>query len=437
MRTTIIGKRAALLLVVVYLVAAMSAAALAADKTTISIWLRGNPQYLEAYQALGEIFMEQNPDIEVVFSLYQDLEDKLLTSALGGALPDAWIMDTVTTGRWVRYGIVAEIDKGSFPDSDKMLDVAWETCKGSDGKYYAVPWSVQGQAMYYRHDWLTKFGQAVPTNWDEMIEFAKYATFNDPDGNGRDDTYGISVYGSTNRGYAYWTFQDWVWQAGGSILREVDDGKWVSNLNTPEVKLALEFERDMAHKHKIFQPGFQTADSSAVYGTFQDGLAAMVFHAGYRILEYSTRLGDKLGTALMPAGPAGGYTLGEGENLYMSKTTKHPEAVYRWMVFMTSPEAQIFGITNPISNVCRVSVRNDIDTAAVSGQPLMEPFVEVFRRDLVRFPEPIVDYYPVKLLASEVVQAVLLDPDTDIDALVVEYDEKINAELKKQNVYGG
>ena len=93
--------------------------------------------------------------------------------------------------------------------------------------------------MYYRHDWLTKFGQAVPTNWDEMIEFAKYATFNDPDGNGRDDTYGISVYGSTNRGYAYWTFQDWVWQAGGSILREVDDGKWVSNLNTPEVKLAL------------------------------------------------------------------------------------------------------------------------------------------------------------------------------------------------------
>ena len=129
MRTTIIGKRAALLLVVVYLVAAMSAAALAADKTTISIWLRGNPQYLEAYQALGEIFMEQNPDIEVVFSLYQDLEDKLLTSALGGALPDAWIMDTVTTGRWVRYGIVAEIDKGSFPDSDKMLDVAWETCR--------------------------------------------------------------------------------------------------------------------------------------------------------------------------------------------------------------------------------------------------------------------------------------------------------------------
>ena len=63
--------------------------------------------------------MEQNPDIELSFSLYQDLEDKLLTSALAGALPDAWIMDTVTTGRWVRYGIVAEMNKDSFPTATR------------------------------------------------------------------------------------------------------------------------------------------------------------------------------------------------------------------------------------------------------------------------------------------------------------------------------
>ena len=80
--------------------------------------------------------------------------------------------------------------------------------------------------------------------------------------------------------------------------------------------------------------------------------------------------------------------------------------------------------------------RTDVDTATVSGQPLIEPFVEVFLKS-GQIPEPIVDYYPVKLLAAEAVQAVLLDPNTDIDALVVEYDEKINAELKKQGVYGG
>ncbi len=41
----------------------------------------------------------------------------------------------------------------------------------------------------------------------------------------------------------------------------------------------------------------------------------MVFHAGYRILEYKARLGDNLATALMPAGPANGKVLGEGEKL--------------------------------------------------------------------------------------------------------------------------
>ncbi len=242
------GKKVILTLVILGLMMAITGTALAAERAKISVWLRGNPQYLEAYEALGEMFMAKNPDVEVVLSLYADLEDKLLTSAMGGAAPDAWIMDTVTTGRWARYGIVAEIDRASFPDNDKILDVAWATTIGPDGKYYGVPWSVQGQAMYYRKDWLDSLGHAVPTNWDEMIAFAKDVTFKDPDGNGKDDTYGIAVYGSTNRGYAYWTFQDWVWQAGGSILKEVGDGKWVSNLDTPEMKTALKFERDMAKR---------------------------------------------------------------------------------------------------------------------------------------------------------------------------------------------
>lgn len=403
----------------------------------IEVWLRGNPQYLQAYEALGEMFMKENPDIKVRFTLYQDLEDKLITAAAGGALPDAWIMDTVTTGRWVRYNLVAPIDRASFPDQDKILEIAWETNRGADGKYYGVPWNVQGQAMYYRKDWLEKWGQPVPRNWDEMIAFAKFITEEDPDGDGRANTYGIGVYGSTNRGYAYWTFQDWLWQAGGSILRSTGPDKWVSNLDTEATRTALKFMRSMAFEHKVFQPGFATAQSSDVYGVFQDGVVGMVFHAGYRILEYRDRLGDRVGTALMPAGPVNGWTLGEGENLYMSRTTKHPDAVMRWMQWMTTREAQIFGFTNTISNVVRVTVRKDIDQVAIAQDPLLEPFVEVFRQDLVRFPEPVPDYYPIKILASELAQKVLLSENADIDALIREYDQKINAELRKQGVFGG
>lgn len=426
--------RAALSLILLSALALGAFAGASSAQTTIEVWLRGNPQYLEAYEALGEMFTKENPDIRINFTLYQDLEDKLLTAGAGNALPDAWILDTVTTGRWVRFNLVSPIDRASFPDQDKILEMAWETTKGPDGRYYAVPWNVQGQAMYYRKDWLDSFGRTVPTTWDEMIAFARDITYGDPDGNGVDDTYGIGVYGSTNRGYAYWTFQDWLWQAGGSILRPAGDGKWVSNLDTEATRTALRFMNDMAFEHRIFQPGFATAQSSDVYGVFQDGVVGMVFHAGYRILEYRERLGERLATALMPAGPVNGWTLGEGENLYMSRTTRNRDAVLRWMAWMTGRDAQVFGFTNPISNVVRVTIRKDIDQVGIAQEPLLPPFVDVFRQDLVRYPEPIPDYYPVKVLASELAQKVLLSKDAPIDALIAEYDLKVNEELLRQGV---
>lgn len=68
-------------------------------KTTIQVWLRGSSQYLDAYNEMGKMFMAKYPDITVEFTLIADLEDKLITSMIGGQAPDAWIMDTVTTGR--------------------------------------------------------------------------------------------------------------------------------------------------------------------------------------------------------------------------------------------------------------------------------------------------------------------------------------------------
>jgi multiple sugar transport system substrate-binding protein len=234
-------------LMVVGVILLVSTISLAAP-VEITIWSRGNPQYLEAYQAIEKMYMKKNPNVVIKHALFADLEDKLLTAYMGGEAPDAWICDTVTTGRWERYNMAAVVNPKTIPNAKYVIPSAWGTCKGADGKLYAIPWSVQAQAMYYRADWLKKLNMKVPTNWNEMINVAEAMTTKDPDGNGKNDTYGIAVYGSTNRGYAYWTFQDWLWQAGGSVLKpnKAKKGKWVANLNTPECKKALQFEKDMA-----------------------------------------------------------------------------------------------------------------------------------------------------------------------------------------------
>ncbi|WP_261800279.1 extracellular solute-binding protein [Paenibacillus sp. PAMC21692] len=49
------------------------------------------------------------------------------------------------------------------------------------------------RAIFVRKDWLEKLNLEVPTTTEEMFEVAKAFTKLDPDGNGKDDTYGMAI----------------------------------------------------------------------------------------------------------------------------------------------------------------------------------------------------------------------------------------------------
>ena len=76
---------------------------------------------------------------------------------------------------------------------------------------------------YYciRKDWLANLGLEMPTNDREFLEVLKQFTFNDPDGNGKDDTWGTTSNGSkTGPGRAMTMFavlfgQQYQVRAGG------------------------------------------------------------------------------------------------------------------------------------------------------------------------------------------------------------------------------
>ncbi|NOU93223.1 extracellular solute-binding protein [Paenibacillus sp. LMG 31456] len=65
-----------------------------------------------------------------------------------------------------------------------------------DGKLYeigrVIPSSVQ-IAVFIRTDWLTKLSLQVPHTLDDLLKVAKAFTEQDPDGNGKKDTYGYSL----------------------------------------------------------------------------------------------------------------------------------------------------------------------------------------------------------------------------------------------------
>lgn len=60
------------------------------------------------------------------------------------------------------------------------------------GAYYALPQVAEQNysILFVRQDWLDKFGMDIPTTLDEWYAYWRACSYNDPDGNGKQDTYG-------------------------------------------------------------------------------------------------------------------------------------------------------------------------------------------------------------------------------------------------------
>ncbi len=89
----------------------------------------------------------------------------------------------------------------------QQYDSASKSHTTINGKSYglASPGSIaKNEGLLIRQDWLDKLGLKAPTNLDELYDVLYAFTYNDPDGNGKNDTYGYGAYiesDATLKGY--------------------------------------------------------------------------------------------------------------------------------------------------------------------------------------------------------------------------------------------
>lgn len=129
-----------------------------------------------------------------------------------------------------------------------------------NGKQYAIPdYSISGNyrsPVIYRGDWLENVGiTKTPETLDEfeaaMYKFAK----EDPDKNGKKDTYGLSLTG-LNSVYGAYGFLPDNWTAR--------DGKLVYGAIQPEMKQALQ-KLNKWYKDGVIDPEFITGENKGGY----------------------------------------------------------------------------------------------------------------------------------------------------------------------------
>ncbi len=98
---------------------------------------------------------------------------------------------------WCENGVVIAYDD-YMEDTEYIKQVFADKRYGNlsyGGKHYFLPniGVANSHAIYYRKDWLKKVGLEEPKTIEEFEEMLRRFTEEDPDGNGKDDTYGLSL----------------------------------------------------------------------------------------------------------------------------------------------------------------------------------------------------------------------------------------------------
>lgn len=210
----------------------------------------------------------------------------------------------------------------------------------TDGKQYEfgrVQQLVGFQALFIRNDWLKKLGLKAPQTTEELFAVAKAFAENDPDGNGKKDTYGIALSGETG-GSLSTMFRDVEWV--------VDNGKLVRGWD--QAKAALSFKKrlydaGLVDKDFLTDKNGQKALQDWTTGKTGIFVGRTVDPANYR--QYYEPLktnvpGAEVLAIKLPKSEYGQFAVGVNNPVQMttviSAKAKDPEAAMKYIDFMTA-----------------------------------------------------------------------------------------------------
>ncbi|MCU6708418.1 extracellular solute-binding protein [Paenibacillus sp. J5C_2022] len=189
--------------------------------------------------------------------------EKLNILLASGQYPDAFMTDDSYIAKMKQLaadGLLEDLapyinDTARYPNIKKNMPAdAWLPVSEGDN-IWAFPFNRQdglNQVVYIRKDWLDNLGLEVPTSIDEYYKVLKAFAHNDPDGNGKDDTYGLLVT-SVPTGTGGRVFK----AAFDAERYRIVDGKVTPPEILPEYKELIKFLSQLV-KEKIMDNEFPT-----------------------------------------------------------------------------------------------------------------------------------------------------------------------------------
>lgn len=183
------------------------------EPVTIKIGHSTDPtfEYKEGEDVLHNQWMYMYNEHNIFVDVLYDVDStqaatKLNTAIMSGNYPDIIATNPSSFLNYARTGVIADItDAFETYASDYLKEylnadggLALQNCM-VNGRLYGIP-EMQNSydsvsMMWIRADWLENLGLEVPTTVEDFVEVAHAFTYEDPDQNGVDDTYGLAING--------------------------------------------------------------------------------------------------------------------------------------------------------------------------------------------------------------------------------------------------
>ncbi len=395
-------------------------AAAEAEEATIEWTMWGNTAQQEVYRKMIDAFEAKYPNIKVDHEEvpWGGYHDKLLTRMVGGTAQDTF---TVSWAFFVDYAksgqlySLAEMIKKDAAEVDMDDFHAGGRAHGNyDGVQYGLPWLVGGNPLFINEELFDDAGLARPdkswTYYDQFVEAAQKLT-KDTDGDGKSDQFG---YAGVN-GWQFWA--GLIFGEGGQFY---NDDYTAFVLDDQPARTAFQFVVDLVNKYKV-APNPAAEDSGAPL--FFAGKQAMRSSPFPTVATLRKNVTFKWGAYDLPKGSVKRTSPGGTLPLCISKDTKHVEAAWTFVKFMTSTEMQALLANNGMSPPSRKS-----------SKPLIEdPIYKFFTEIAENYQTPMTNRLFQQI--NQVIRPeidLLLSGKKTVDQSVTDMNNQLNKVLKEQ-----
>jgi N,N'-diacetylchitobiose transport system substrate-binding protein len=302
----------------------------------IRVWLVGTDTPDDARDYLTQTFEDENPGSTLVIEEQQwtGLVDKLTTSLSSNDSPDVVEMGNTQAPAFTSSGALLSLDDIENDLGGDDLLPGFVEAGTWDGTLFAAPYYSGSRVVFYNTAQYEQAGVAVPTTLDEYVSNGVALAAALP---------GVSG--------VYFPGKDWynglpfIWENGGEIAVQDDDGTWDAQLSSDESLAGLAQVQELQEKASLAPKDGDETDGWVPFRTEQAATYSAPSWAYWSIVadedKQPTPLAETTGYYALPGASGGAaQVFAGGSNVGIAAKSANPDLAKSALEIMLSDEYQ-------------------------------------------------------------------------------------------------